>query len=80
MSLYGNTQSTKEAFMKGWTQPIESATETPNELLEVDFIGRIENLRKNNKFVLVCIDHFSKLTEVKVIPKKYSKEILKALT
>jgi hypothetical protein len=42
----------------------------PNELWVVDLIGRIQDNKGNNKFILVAIDHFTKWIETIVLDTK----------
>lgn len=51
----------------------------PNELWEIDLIGRIQGERDINRFIFVAIDHYSKCMETKVLTHKTSEEIEKAI-
>ncbi|KAI5154114.1 hypothetical protein ENBRE01_3296, partial [Enteropsectra breve] len=49
------------------------------ELWEVDLIGRIEDRKKNSKFILECVDHFSKWVSARVVETKSGKSVSHAL-
>jgi hypothetical protein len=51
----------------------------PNELWEIDLIGRIQGERDVNKFIFVAIDHYTKWMETKVLSHKTSEEIERAI-
>ncbi|KAF9749470.1 Gag-Pol polyprotein, partial [Nosema granulosis] len=53
-------------------------TEYPNQLWEVDLVGKI-NEREGSKFIFVAIDHYTKWIETKVLVRKTSEEIYKAV-
>ncbi|KAF9752794.1 Retrovirus-related Pol polyprotein from transposon 17.6, partial [Nosema granulosis] len=53
-------------------------TSRTNELWEIDLVGRL-NDRGTNKFIVVCIDHYSKWVETKVILQKTAGEIARAV-
>lgn len=53
-------------------------TKNPNELWEVDLIGRIPS-EKKNKFIFVAIDHFSKWIETRVISNKTEDTIIQCI-
>ena len=38
----------------------------------VDFVGPLDTLPKGNKYVMVCIEHFSKWVELVPVPSKSS--------
>lgn len=54
--------------------------EESNELWQCDLIGRVEAKDKSNKFILVCVDHFTKWVDARVIKYKSAEEIIKAMT
>lgn len=54
-------------------------TSRPNELWEVDTIGRLKNSNGENKFILVCIDHYSKWIEACVLDQKTAKNTASAI-
>lgn len=69
-SLSGNELvNTKNSIIK---------TTRPNEIWEVDLIGRIQNKNKN-KFIFMAIDHFTKWIETRVITQKDSNTIYKCI-
>ena len=51
----------------------------PNELWEIDLIGRIPHENNENLFIVVAVDHFSKWMEAKIIKNKSAEEIEKAI-
>lgn len=51
----------------------------PNEIWEVDLIGRLENNKGENKFILVAIDHYSKWVEACILNNKTGKAITCAI-
>lgn len=53
--------------------------EGPNELWVCDLIGRLETKSKQNKFIFVAIDHFTKWVESKVIVNKTAKAVKDAV-
>lgn len=50
-----------------------------DELWEVDSPGKIEGLNKTNKFILVCIDHFSKWTKARILDKNPAEGVTRAM-
>ncbi|KAI5151822.1 hypothetical protein ENBRE01_2411 [Enteropsectra breve] len=54
-------------------------TNNPNELWEVDLLGRIEDKDKKNYFILVCIDHFTKWIYVRLLANKTTEKVKEAL-
>ncbi|KAF9763004.1 Retrovirus-related Pol polyprotein from transposon [Nosema granulosis] len=53
-------------------------TKAPNELWEIDLVGRIVD-RKENLFIMVCVDHHTKWLETKILKNKSAEEIVKAV-
>ena len=53
-------------------------SEGVNDLWEVDLIGRIECDESRSKFILVCVDHFSKWVEARVVKSKSADDVRKA--
>ncbi|KAI4293213.1 hypothetical protein PAPHI01_2487 [Pancytospora philotis] len=54
-------------------------TKHPNELWEMDLIGRIDTEKKKGQFVLVCVDHFTKWVEARTLNEKSAIEVKKAI-
>ncbi|KAF9762084.1 Gag-Pol polyprotein [Nosema granulosis] len=54
-------------------------TQKPNELWEIDLIGRITDEEKKNKFIFAAIDHHSKCIETRVLNNKPGIEIIKVI-
>ena len=54
-------------------------TSRPNELWEIDLLGRIPGENDSNRFIVVAIDHYTKWLEAKVINHKTADEIQKAI-
>lgn len=42
----------------------------PNEIWQVDLIGRLSGTNGKNKFIFTAVDHFTKFMEAKVIEDK----------
>ncbi|KAF9756156.1 Retrovirus-related Pol polyprotein from transposon 17.6, partial [Nosema granulosis] len=53
-------------------------TTRPNELWEIDLVGRLTDKGKN-VFIVVCIDHHTKWVETKVVQNKTAEEIVMAV-
>lgn len=53
-------------------------TSHENDLWQIDLIGRLQDKEKNG-FIFVAIDHYSKWIETKVLERKTSAEIIKAI-
>jgi hypothetical protein len=54
-------------------------TTHPNELWEIDLIGRIPGENNTNFFIFVAIDHYTKWMETKILRNKSADEIVKAI-
>ena len=54
-------------------------TARPNELWEIDLIGRIPSNNNTNQFIFVAIDHYTKWVEAKVINHKTAEEVKDAI-
>ncbi|KAI5182010.1 hypothetical protein NEOKW01_2150, partial [Nematocida sp. AWRm80] len=52
----------------------------PNQIWEIDIIGRLPETGKHNKFILVIIDHYTKWAETFAINAKTSKMVTSKLT
>lgn len=68
-----------EELVNTKNRPIES--EYPNEIWEIDLIGRIpiHLNQKDNRYIVVAIDHYTKWTEARIIQKKTSEEIVRVI-
>ena len=54
-------------------------TERPNEIWEIDLIGRIPGNNNSNQFIFVAIDHYTKWVEARVIYHKTAQEVRDAI-
>jgi hypothetical protein len=54
-------------------------TTYPNELWEIDLIGRIPGKNLSNSFIFIAIDHYSKWIETKQIKRKSAEDICEAI-
>lgn len=52
----------------------------PNEIWEIDLIGRLETRRGESKFISVAIDHYTKWLEACILEKKSGSDITRAFT
>lgn len=66
-----------ESLMNTKNKVIE--TSYPNELWEVDLIGRIPGKDGQNDFIFIAIDHYTKWMETRKLKNKSSSVILKAI-
>ncbi|KAI4293374.1 hypothetical protein PAPHI01_2648, partial [Pancytospora philotis] len=54
-------------------------TSRPNELWEMDLIGRIDTDKEKGRFVLVCVDHFTKWIEARTLKEKSAATVRAAI-
>lgn len=54
-------------------------TSYPNELWEVDLIGRIPDDKRNNNFIFIAVNHYTKWMETKRLRSKSANEIIAAI-
>ena len=54
-------------------------TARPNELWEIDLIGRIPSNNNTNQYIFVAIDHYTKWVEAKFINHKTAEEVKDAI-
>lgn len=52
-------------------------TSQPNELWEVDLIGRLMTGNKQNKFIFVAVDHYTKWVETGILQEKNASSVAK---
>ena len=55
------------------------STSFPNELWEIDLIGRIPDKKGHNDFIFIAVDHYTKWMETRRLKSKSSTEILNAI-
>ena len=55
------------------------ATSFPNELWEIDLIGRIPDKKGRNDFIFIAIDHYTKWMETRRLRSKCAIEVLNAI-
>lgn len=77
------TQSCKKCLQAGkvGVNSRNRAIETtePDSIWFIDLIGRIVDKKDGNKFILVCIDHFTKWVYARVLKRKSKEEVARAL-
>lgn len=54
-------------------------TARPNELWEIDLIGRIQGNNQTDEFIFVAIDHYTNWIEAKIIKQKTVVETANAI-
>ncbi|KAI5150472.1 hypothetical protein ENBRE01_1516 [Enteropsectra breve] len=54
-------------------------TSFPNQLWEIDLIGRIPDKNGNSDFIFIAVDHYTKWMETRRIKNKTASEVLKAI-
>lgn len=54
-------------------------SQEPDDMWFIDLIGRIPDNNGGNKFILVCIDHFTKWVYARVLKRKSKEEIMRVL-